>query len=256
MAKQTFTTGQVLTAAQMTSLQQTAMGGGSATPKTASYTLVAADAGTVVQMNSASATTITVNTALFAAGDTVQIQNIGAGVCTVTAGTATVTTAGSLALSQWEGGNLYFTSTSASIFFDIVQAAAASSGPAFRAYASTTQSVTINTFTKIVFGAESFDTDTCFASNDFTPNKAGYYQLNTTINTTGAGGNDYFYIYKNGSAYQIFRTPYAGSGAYNLSDLMYFNGTTDYANVYWYSSAITVQSGADNSSFSGVWIRS
>jgi len=121
MAKQTFTTGQVLTAAQMTSLQQTAMGGGSATAKTASYVLVAADAGTVIQMNAAGATTITVNTALFAAGDTVQIQNIGAGVCTVTAGTATVSTAGSLALSQYEGGQLYFTATSASIFFDIVQ---------------------------------------------------------------------------------------------------------------------------------------
>jgi len=121
MAKQTFTTGQVLTAAQMTSLQQTAMGGGAATAKTTSYVLTAADAGTVVQMNAAGATTITVNTALFAAGDSVQIQNIGAGVCTITAGTATVTTAGSLALSQWEGGNLYFTSTSASIFFDIVQ---------------------------------------------------------------------------------------------------------------------------------------
>jgi len=123
MAKQTFTTGQVLTAAQMTSLQQTAMGGGSTTAKTTSYTLVAADAGTVVQMNSASATTITVNTALFAAGDTVQIQNIGAGVCTITAGTATVNTAGSLALSQWEGGQLYFTSASASVFFDVVQTA-------------------------------------------------------------------------------------------------------------------------------------
>jgi len=122
MAKQTFTTGQVLTAAQMTSLQQTAMGGGSTTAKTTSYVLLAADAGTVVQMNAAGATTITVNTALFAAGDSVQIQNIGAGVCTVTAGTATVTTAGSLALSQWEGGQLYFSSTSASIFFDIVQA--------------------------------------------------------------------------------------------------------------------------------------
>jgi hypothetical protein len=134
--------------------------------------------------------------------------------------------------------------------------AAGSSGPAFRAYASTTQSVSASTFTKIVFGAETFDTDSCFASNDFTPNKAGYYQLNTTINTTGAGGNDYFYIYKNGSAYQIFRSPVAGSGAYQLGDLMYFNGTTDYANVYWYSSAITVQAGADNSSFSGVWIRS
>jgi hypothetical protein len=123
MAKQTFTTGQVLTAAQMTSLQQTAMGGGAATAKTASYVLTAADAGTVVQMNAAGATTITINTALFSAGDSVQIQNIGAGVCTITAGTATVTTAGSLALSQWEGGNLYFTSTSASIFFDIVQGA-------------------------------------------------------------------------------------------------------------------------------------
>ena len=121
MAKQTFTIGQVLTAAQMTSLQQTAMGGGSTTAKTASYTLVAADAGTVVQMNSASATTITVNTALFSAGDTVQIQNIGAGVCTVTAGTATVSTAGSLALSQYEGGQLYFNTTSAALFFDIVQ---------------------------------------------------------------------------------------------------------------------------------------
>ena len=121
MAKQIFSVGQVLTAAQMTSLQQTAMGGGSTTAKTTSYVLVAADAGTVVQMNAAGATTITVNTALFAAGDSVQIQNIGAGVCTVTAGTATVTTAGSLALSQWEGGQLYFTATSSAIFFDIVQ---------------------------------------------------------------------------------------------------------------------------------------
>ena len=125
MAKQTFTTGQVLTAAQMTSLQQTAMGGGSTTAKTTSYVLVAADAGTVVQMNSASATTITVNTALFAAGDTVQIQNIGAGICTITAGTATVSTAGSLALSQYEGGQLYFNTTSAALFFDIVQSSAA-----------------------------------------------------------------------------------------------------------------------------------
>ena len=123
MTKQTFTTGQVLTAAQMTSLQQTAMGGGSTTAKTASYVLVAADAGTVVQMNSASATTITVNTALFAAGDTVQIQNVGAGVCTVTAGTATVSTAGSLALSQYAGGQLYFNTTSAALFFDLVQSA-------------------------------------------------------------------------------------------------------------------------------------
>jgi len=126
MAKQTFTTGQVLTAAQMTSLQQTAMLGGAASAKTASYTLVAADAGTAISMSNASATTITVNTALFAAGDTVQITNIGAGTCTITAGTATVNTSASLALAQYESGTLDFTSTSAAIF--IKGAGAAASG--------------------------------------------------------------------------------------------------------------------------------
>jgi hypothetical protein len=127
MAKQTFTTGQVLTANNMTSLQQTAMGGGSATAKTASYVLVAADAGTTVIMNSGSATTITVNTSLFAAGDTVFIVNQGAGVCTITAGTATVSTAGSLAMGQNETGQLYFLSTSAAIFTEYTQAAGSSS---------------------------------------------------------------------------------------------------------------------------------
>lgn len=127
MAKQTFTTGQVLSAAQMTSLQQTAMGGGSATAKTANYVLVAADAGTTVIMNAAGSTTITVNQSLFAAGDTVFIQNIGAGTCTVTAGTATVSTAGSLALTQYEGGLLYFTATGAAVFHDYVQASGATS---------------------------------------------------------------------------------------------------------------------------------
>jgi hypothetical protein len=126
MAKQTFTTGQVLTADQMTSLQQTAMGGGAATAKTASYVLVAADAGTTVAMNAAGATTITVNTGLFAAGDTVFIQNLGAGACTVTAGTATVATAGSLILPQNDAGILYFTSASAAIFYDYIQVGATS----------------------------------------------------------------------------------------------------------------------------------
>ena len=116
MAKQTFTTGQVLLASQLTDLQQTAMGGGSATAKIASYVLVAADAGATVMMNSGSATTITANTGLFAAGDSISIQNLGAGITTITAGTATVNTSGSLALAQYESGDLYFTSTSAAIF--------------------------------------------------------------------------------------------------------------------------------------------
>lgn len=126
MAKQTFTTGQVLTAAQLTSLQQTAMSGGAASAKTASYTLVAADAGTAISMTSTSATTITVNTGLFAAGDTVFIQNLGTGNLTITAGTATVNTAGSLILPQYDAGLLYFVSASSAVFYDYIQVGATS----------------------------------------------------------------------------------------------------------------------------------
>ena len=126
MAKQTFTTGQVLTAAQLTSLQQTAMSGGAASAKTANYTLVASDAGTAISMTSTSATTITVNTGLFAAGDTVFIQNLGTGNLTITAGTATVNTAGSLILPQYDAGLLYFVSASSAVFYDYIQVGATS----------------------------------------------------------------------------------------------------------------------------------
>jgi hypothetical protein len=118
MAKQTFTTGSVLTATQMNNLQANDYNW-TVSQKTASYVLVAADAGTRVEMNAAGATTITVNTGLFTAGDTLFIQNIGAGTCTVTAGTATVNKAAnaSLALTQYQGGYLYFISASNAVFF-------------------------------------------------------------------------------------------------------------------------------------------
>lgn len=125
MALQTFTAGQVLTAAQVNALQANDYNQTVST-KTGDYVLVAADKGTRVAMNAATATTITVDTDLFNAGDTLFIQNIGAGVCTITAGTATVSTAGSLALAQNAGGTLYFTSTGVSIFFPTVASSGAS----------------------------------------------------------------------------------------------------------------------------------
>jgi len=116
MAIQDFTAGQILTAAQMDALQANDYNQTVST-KTDNYVLVAADKGTRVVMNAATAKTFTVNSGLFAAGDTLFLQNIGAGTATITAGTCTVTTAGSLALAQWGGGTLYFTSASAAIFF-------------------------------------------------------------------------------------------------------------------------------------------
>ncbi|NBT48917.1 MAG: hypothetical protein EBT07_14075 [Actinobacteria bacterium] len=116
MAKQTFTTGQVLTAAQVNSLQANDFNQ-TVSVKTANYTLVAADKGTRIEFNTSGSVTCTVNSGLFDAGDTLVIQNRGAGTATITAGTATVNTSASLALAQYSAGTLYFISNSAALFF-------------------------------------------------------------------------------------------------------------------------------------------
>jgi hypothetical protein len=108
-----FVSGAVLTAAQLNAITEVPV-----SAKTASYTLAATDAGSRITMSSASATTITVNTGLFTAGQSLRIQNLnGGGICTVTAGTATVTSAGPLALVAWAGGQLFFSSASAAVWF-------------------------------------------------------------------------------------------------------------------------------------------
>lgn len=140
-----FVSGAVLTAAQLNAITEVPV-----SAKTANYVLVASDAGSRITMSNASATTITVNTSLFSAGQSLRIQNIGAGACTITAGTATVTSAGPLALVQWAGGQLYFTSASAAVWFpDAVTATASGlvyiTGASFSA--QSTVSMAASTFT-------------------------------------------------------------------------------------------------------------
>ncbi len=227
MAKQTFTTGQVLLASQLTSLQQTALGGGAASAKVASYTLVAADAGTAISMTNASATTITVNTGLFSAGDTVLLQNLGAGVCTITAGTATVNTAGSLALAQYEAGVLYFVSASAAVLFDYTQAGA-SPLVACSVFKSANQSINNNTFTAITFNSEDYDTDTFHDTSTNTSRitipsgKGGKYLITGVIIFQDNATNDRtVYLYKNGvSDQELFAMKNAGG--FNTSNGLSF----------------------------------
>ena len=119
MAKQTFTTGQVLTAAQMTTLQTNDFNL-SVSTQTANYTLAAADKGTREVMNMSAAGTVTVPNSTFDAGDAVWLHSIGSGTITVAAGAGlTLNSSAGTAptLAQWEGGVVYFTSASAAIFF-------------------------------------------------------------------------------------------------------------------------------------------
>lgn len=142
-------------------------------------------------------------------------------------------------------------------------AAGATSGPAFRAYRGTSgQSTTGSVWTKVQLNTESFDTDSCFdptTNYRFTPNKSGYYQLNATITYT-YGGQAEGAIYFNGTAAaKINKADVGGDGfGRNVgSDIMYFNGTTDYVELYAYStSGSTLVDNTNATFFSGVWIRS
>jgi len=127
MAKQSFTSGQTLTAAQMNDLQTNDFNL-TATTKTADATLVVGDRGTRVIGNAGTAITFTVPNSTFTAGDSVQVHNIGAGTVTVAAGTGlTLNSADVLTLGQYQSGTIYFTSASAALLFPTAKTAAAAS---------------------------------------------------------------------------------------------------------------------------------
>lgn len=147
-------------------------------------------------------------------------------------------------------------------------AAAGSSGPTFRAYLGSVQNPSANTLTKVVFDTESWDSDSCYdptTNYRFTPNKSGYYMVNLALTMTADPLNkpNISIIYKNGAQYENL---YIGTPPVTTSEclasaatIIYFNGTTDYIEAYYYSEAGTSRSivqGSINTHFSAVWIRS
>lgn len=134
------------------------------------------------------------------------------------------------------------------------------SGPAFRAWRNGAQNLTQNVFTKVQLNAETFDTDSCFDSTTnyrFTPTKSGYYQVNATINTSGS--NVWYGIfYKNGAEFSRFVQNAALGLGFSGSDTVFFNGSSDYLELYIYSTGVgsTVVTGEASTFMSGSWIRS
>lgn len=110
----------------------------------------------------------------------------------------------------------------------------AGNGPAFSAYAAVATSMTNNTFTKIGFDTEQYDTNNNFASSRFTPTIAGYYQINAVVFTGGSTGVSGAGIYKNGTQFMYGgQSPNSSGGTTCLvGGLIYLNGSTDYVEIY------------------------
>jgi hypothetical protein len=140
----------------------------------------------------------------------------------------------------------------------------AGTGPAFSAYASANQSISTTTFTKVILNVKNFDTANAFDSTTnyrFTPQVAGYYQINGSINCASSTSPTRVIccIYKNGTqnTQGCDSIPSTGGGQSTVSYLVFMNGTTDYLELFAYIAA-TVPSiyGTSNTTwFSGSLVR-
>lgn len=116
------------------------------------------------------------------------------------------------------------------------------SGPAFSAYLNTTQATSSGVLTKVTCNTKEFDTASAYdnATNyRFTPLVAGYYQVTGEIQyaATVSTAVCTAILYKNGSQFktgaQIHGSTTKAIGSI-VSALVYFNGTTDYVELYAY----------------------
>lgn len=121
-------------------------------------------------------------------------------------------------------------------------AGVAGNGPAFSALPSTPQTVSSGTWTKLQFQTELFDTANCFDSvtnHRFTPNVAGYYQVNAMAYFSVTSSWTFSQIYRNGAGYQYgTNTNSTPNGSNSIfSHLIYLNGTSDYLEFYGYQAS-------------------
>ena len=123
------------------------------------------------------------------------------------------------------------------------------------------QSITQGTWTKITYNTEEFDTNNNFASSTFTPTVAGYYVLTANLETNDFTGYGQMMFYKNGVYYTRAGTTNCSSQSAvpTGSVVLYMNGSTDYAEVYFYTSASGVVVVGDSNfatRFTGAMVRS
>ena len=138
----------------------------------------------------------------------------------------------------------------------------AGNGPAFSAYLGSNQTPSNATYTKVQINTESFDTASCFDTSTyrFTPNVAGYYQIQAACRISGTGvSTDVWAIYKNGSGInELNVTTTITYEAREVSTLLSMNGTTDYVEFYCYinaASSQTFNSGINTTWFQGYLVR-
>jgi hypothetical protein len=120
------------------------------------------------------------------------------------------------------------------------------------------QTFSAGTTTTVAFQNVSVDTNTCFSSNTFTPNVAGYYLIYAQISPTANTSQEITLgLSKNGSGItRLARN--SGNASYTSyfggTSIVYLNGSTDYITITVFAQG-TFTSEATYTTFSATFVR-
>jgi hypothetical protein len=133
--------------------------------------------------------------------------------------------------------------------------------PAFSAYQSTGQTLSSSTWTKIQLQTEEFDTASAFDSTTnyrFTPLVAGYYQISGCMEVNSSATQMQLAVYKNGSSFKKYQISNSATVVtISGSALIYFNGSTDYVELYGnIATSQLLNASASSTYFQGILVRS
>lgn len=127
-----------------------------------------------------------------------------------------------------------------SVSQDDLQTSVVGKGPAFHATAAFDQPATSGVAIKCICGSEQFDTANCFDTtlSRFTPNVPGYYRISArALGVVAASQTSCdVQLWKNGALLERNAISLS-SGVLNaaiiqITDLFFFNGTTDYMELF------------------------
>lgn len=121
----------------------------------------------------------------------------------------------------------------------------------FSATNNSSQSISASVYTKIAFQNVEWDSNNNYDNSTytFTPTVAGYYQIIGGTYILNSHNRLIFKIYKNGSSWKTLYdrgTTSETNVRANGSAIVYCNGTTDYINLYLYTSTTSIHTAGDS----------
>ena len=108
--------------------------------------------------------------------------------------------------------------------------------PAFRATSSSGDTIPNQSYTKLTFDTEAFDTNNNFTSSRFTPTVAGKYVVTaqTRLNSDSDFNDNIIAIYKNGSISSSRQMSHLHYECNLVTGIIDMNGSSDYVEVYFF----------------------